>query len=104
MFENQEEVHSLTQAAVVLVTYVFLVLILYFVLSTPVNMIFDGFDTTNWAAAEPQHASTMSNIRQTWTIFCAILSAYHFVGFSSGCSTENPVGVHHKAITTNGDK
>ena len=73
MFDNQDqEVHSLTQAAVILVTYVFLVLILYFVLSTPVNMIFDGFDSTNWAAAEPQHAGTMSNIRQTWTIFCAI--------------------------------
>ena len=80
MFEDRE-VNSLTQAAVVLGVYVFMVLMLYFVLSVPVNLIFDGFEGSDWAAAEPYKTDHMDNIRQTATIFFAIFISIPIVWF-----------------------
>jgi hypothetical protein len=78
---DQGEVRSLTKAGVVLLVYLALVLIVYFALSGPVNALFNAFDSTNWGAAESQHASYMSLIRQAMTVFFAIFISIPIVWF-----------------------
>jgi heme/copper-type cytochrome/quinol oxidase subunit 2 len=56
----------------VLATYLFLVLVVYFALSGPVNVLFDAFQGANWAAAEGHKAGYMSLIRQAMTVTFAI--------------------------------
>jgi hypothetical protein len=75
------EVRSLTKAGVVLAVYLFIVLLVYFALSGPVNALFNAFDSTNWGAAESQHASYMSLIRQAMTVFFAIFISIPIVWF-----------------------
>jgi hypothetical protein len=78
---DQGEVRSLTKAGVVLAVYLFIVLLVYFALSGPVNALFNAFDSTNWGAAESQHASYMSLIRQAMTVFFAIFISIPIVWF-----------------------
>jgi len=67
------EVHSLTKAGVVFLLYLFLVLVIYFALSTPVEMLFDAFESADFAGAETQKDTYMPVIRTACTIFFSIL-------------------------------
>ena len=80
MFENIE-VRSLTKAGVVLVTYLFVVLVIYFALSVPINTIFDGFDAADFAMAEDEKDTYLPIIRNALTIFFAILLSIPIVWF-----------------------
>lgn len=82
VFDGQGvEVTSLTKAGVVLLTYLFIVLLTYFILSVPINMIFDAFQGANWAAAESHKVSYMAEIRQVCTLFFAIFISIPIVWF-----------------------
>ena len=79
--EQDYEVHSLTKAGVVLATYLFIVLLTYFVLSAPINMIFDGFQAGNWGAAETMKSDYMDLIRSACTLFFALFISIPIVWF-----------------------
>jgi hypothetical protein len=82
VFDGQGvEVQSLTKAGVVLVVYLFVVLITYFALSGPINILYDAFQGANWAAAEPHKASYIALIRQTTTVFFAVFISIPIVWF-----------------------
>jgi hypothetical protein len=73
MFDNPSgEPRSLVQAGITFAVFLVIALITYFVVSIPVNLIFDSFENTNWGAAETQKATYMPIIRQCMMIFFAI--------------------------------
>jgi len=71
--QNTQDVNSLTKAGVIFVVSLFTVILMYFVLSAPVNAMYDGFDSADWGLAESQHSWYMDFIRAATTLFFAIL-------------------------------
>ena len=70
---DQVEVKSLTKAGVVFLVYLFIVIVLYFFLSVPINSIYDAFEAGSWSLAESQKAGYMPLIRTATTVFFAVL-------------------------------
>ena len=73
MFDANGVPDSLISAGVRFGSFLFITLVAYFVISYPVNIIFDGFESANWANAESQKTIYMPIIRQCMSIFFAIL-------------------------------
>src|SRR4030042_303869 len=73
MFDNPSgEPRSLITAGVRFLVFLIIALITYFLVSIPVNMIFDSFEDTDFGNAETQKDTYMPLIRQCMTIFFAI--------------------------------
>lgn len=81
MREGTPEVRSLTKAGVVLAVYLFIVLLVYFLLSGPVEALYSALSSGSWGAAESQKVSYMALIRQATTIFFAIFISIPIVWF-----------------------
>lgn len=79
--DDVNNVRSLTKAGVVFLVSLFTVVLLYFVLSTPVNALYDGFGGADWAGAESQKAGYMGLIRGATTLFFSILITIPVVWF-----------------------
>lgn len=79
--DDVNRVHSLTKAGVVFLVALFTVVLLYFVLSGPVNALYDGFGGADWSGAESHKSSYMGLIRNTTTLFFSILLCIPVVWF-----------------------
>lgn len=62
---------SITRMGVIFIFYLFISLLIYFVLSTPVAMLFDGFDDADFGEAENEKNRFLPNIRTSFTIAMA---------------------------------
>jgi len=71
MFDNGEP-RSLVQAGVTFLVFLTIALIAYFVISIPVNLIFDSFEATDFGNAETEKDTYLPIIRDCCTIFFAI--------------------------------
>jgi len=73
MFNNDTgEIHSLTKAGVVFLVFLFIAIVTYFLLSTPIDIIFDSFESADFAKAEAQKDTIMPLIRTACNIFFAL--------------------------------
>ena len=63
------------KAGVVMIVYLFVVIIAYFILSTPVTMLFDAFDDNDMGAATEQFDVFMPTIRTCFNMFFALMAA-----------------------------
>jgi uncharacterized BrkB/YihY/UPF0761 family membrane protein len=91
MFDNPSgEPRSLVTAGVRFLVFLMIALIIYFVVSIPVNMIFDSFQSTNFGAAETQKNTYMPIIRQCMTAFFAIFVSLPMTWFIFWCFHREP--------------
>lgn len=70
---NNPQEFGLIRAGVILAVFTFVVVITYFALSTPLELIYDGFDTGNMGAAESAMDTYLPIIRTATTLFFCIL-------------------------------
>lgn len=78
---NEIEVKSLTKAGVVFLVALFICIIIFLLISGPVNMMYDAFEAGSWSQAESQKSGYMAIIRTVTTIFFAILLTIPVVWF-----------------------
>jgi len=64
---------SITKIGVIFLVYLFVVVVTYFLISTPVQLLFDGFDDTDFGMAEDEMDSYMGGIRSAFTIAMACM-------------------------------
>ena len=92
MLEDRGEVNSLISAAVIFVIYLFVCIITYFVLSTPIDMIFDAFAGSDFgvAAADTARDTYIPLYRQALTIFFCIFISIPVTWFIFWCFKREP--------------
>jgi len=66
---------SITRIGAIFLFYLFVVIISYFVMSTPVELLFDGFDDADFGEAENEITSYMPTFRTAFTIAMGFLLA-----------------------------
>lgn len=65
-------VTSISRTGIIFVIYFFIVIVSFFVLSAPVDMIWDSFDDSDFGDAEPYKDDLIPNIRIVMKIFWAL--------------------------------
>lgn len=72
---------NIVRIGVIFIFYLFVVIMSYYVMSTPVNMLFDGFDAADFGEAEDEMNTHLPNYRTAFTIAMAILLALPITWF-----------------------
>jgi len=63
---------SITKIGFIFIVYLFVVILTYFVISAPVEMIFDSFDDSDFGDAEDEMDLYMGTYRSAFTIAMAL--------------------------------
>jgi len=74
-------IRSITQAGVLFLAFLFMVVVFYFVLSGPVDAIFDGFDDVDDPISGDEIDLFLPNIRTAMNIAFALMLATPITGF-----------------------
>lgn len=72
---------NIIKAGIVMIVYLFMILLAYFVLSTPITAIFDAFDDTDTGAATEQLDQFLPTIRTAFNMFFAMMAAVPMTWF-----------------------
>jgi len=72
---------SIIKAGVSMLLYLFLVLVIYFILSSPLDTLFDNFDDLDAAEATDEMNEYLPNIITSLDIFFALIIAAPITGF-----------------------
>lgn len=71
----------LIKAGIMMLVFLFITIIAYFLLSAPVNLIFNAFDDIDTGEAVDEMNTIMPNIRTAFNIFFALLAAVPLTWF-----------------------
>jgi len=72
---------NIINAGVVMIVYLFIAITAYFLLSTPMTMIFDGFDDADAGDATTHLDTLMPTIRTVFSMFFALMAAVPITWF-----------------------
>ena len=84
------ETDSLSKGVTIFLTYLFMVLIAYFMISVPVNALFDAFGSADLAEATDEMALYLPNIRTAFNLFFAGMLAVPMTWFISWVFSREP--------------
>jgi len=73
--------NSIIKAGLIMILYMFIVLILYFTLSGPFNLLFDTFEVSSFGEATDEMHRHVPNIRWAFNVFFSILAAIAITWF-----------------------
>lgn len=73
---------NIIRAGIVMLSYLFMILIAYFILSVPITMIFDGFDDADTGEATDEIDQYLPNIRTVFHMFFAMMAAVPLTWFT----------------------
>ena len=72
---------KIIQAGAMMLIYLFMFSLVYFILATPLDAVFDGFDNIKGGEAVDEMDEYLPNIRTALNIFFALVIAIPIVGF-----------------------